>query len=290
MANQAAQTAYGPMGIVAAEQYYPEGQRLIRDELALHFLPAGLKVLARLGRWPPVRNLIFNLSEKRASGIWGGVLCRKRYIDDKLTEAVRAGLQAVVILGAGLDTRAYRPAALGARPVFEVDLPENIAYKKAKLQAVCGSVPAHVVLVPLDLERQDLANGLAAHGYQGESKTFFIWEAVTQYLSEAGVQKTVSSLAQAQAGSRLVFTYICQDFIDGTNLYGLEALYAAYRGAKPLWHFGLAPGQVAAFLEPYGWKALEQVGSQEYTARYLKPAGRTLPVTEIERAVYAEKR
>jgi O-methyltransferase involved in polyketide biosynthesis len=66
-------------------------------------------------------------------------------------------------------------------------------------------------------------------------------------------------------------------------------LYQAYRGNNPLWHFGLAPGRVAAFLEPYSWKELEQVGSQEYTARYLKPTGRTLPVTEIERAVYAEK-
>jgi len=290
MANQAAQTAYGPMSIVVAEQYYPDQQRLVQDKLALHFLPPGLKILARLARWSPVRNLIFNLSETRARGIWGGVLCRKRYIDDKLLEAASDGLQAVVILGAGLDTRAYRPAILGTLPVFEVDLPENIAYKRAKLQAVYGGLPAHVALVPLDFDHQDLMSGLGQHGYQAEYKSFFIWEAVTQYLSQAGVQKTLRSLAQAKAGSRLVFTYICQDFIDGTDHHGLEALYAAYRGKNPLWHFGLAPGQVATFLEPCSWKELEQVGSQEYTARYLEPVGRTMPVTEIERAVYAEKR
>ena len=103
------------------------------------------------------------------------------------------------------------------------------------------------------------------------------------------MQKTLNALAQAKTGSRLVFTYICQDFIDRTARYGLEALYQVYRGNDPLWHFGLAPGRVAALLERYAWKGLEQVGSQEYTARYLRPAGRNMPVTEIERAVYAEK-
>jgi O-methyltransferase involved in polyketide biosynthesis len=56
-----------------------------------------------------------------------------------------------------------------------------------------------------------------------------------------------------------------------------------------LWRFGLEPKQVAAFLGEYAWKELEQVGSQEYTLRYLKPIGREIAVTEIERAVYAEK-
>jgi methyltransferase (TIGR00027 family) len=289
MANQAAQTAYGPMSIVAIEQYYPEGQRLIQDELAFQFLPSGLKTLVKLTRWSPLRALMFNLSERRARGVWGGVLCRKRYIDDKFLEAVSAGIQAVVILGAGLDTSTYRLATFGAIPVFEVDLPENIVYKRTKLQELYGGVPAHVTLVPLDLDSQDLASGLASQGYQAEYKSFFIWEAVTQYLGEDGVQKTLSFLAQTKSGSRLVFTYIRKDFIDGTARYGLDALYEAYRVKRQLWHFGLEPKQVAAFLEQYAWKELEQVGSQEYTARYLKPVGRAVQVMEIERAVYAEK-
>jgi methyltransferase (TIGR00027 family) len=289
VANQAAQTAYGPMSIVAIEQYYPEGQRLVQDELAFQFMPLGLKALVKLTRWSPIRALIFNLSERGARGVWGGVLCRKRYIDDKLLEALSAGIQAVVILGAGLDTRAYRLAALGTIPVFEVDLPENIAYKRAKLLELYGSVPAHVALVPLDFDSQDLASGLASQGYRAEYKSFFVWEAVTQYLSENGVRKTLSSMAQMKSGSRLVFTYVRKDFIDGTARYGLDALYETYRVKRQLWHFGLEPKQVAAFLEQYAWKELEQVGSQEYTLRYLKPVGRAIPVMEIERAVYAEK-
>jgi methyltransferase (TIGR00027 family) len=272
------------MSVVAAEQYYPEGQRLVQDELALQFLPPGLKSLAKLTRWLPARAFMFNLSEKRARGVWGGVLCRKRYIDEKMREAVSAGLDALVILGAGLDTRAYRLAGGDAIPSFEVDLPENIEYKRAKLQRLYGSVPAHVTLVPIDFDNQDLASVLASQGYRTEYKSFFIWEAVTQYLTEEGIRKTFGFLARARAGSRLVFTYIRKDFIDGTTCYGLDILYRAYRVKRQLWLLGLDPQQVAAFLGEYGWKELEQVGSQEYTLRYIKPSGRAIPV-KIERAV-----
>jgi methyltransferase (TIGR00027 family) len=289
MANEAAQTAYGPMSAVAVEQFIPERQRLIQDRLALRFLPPGLKSLVNLTRWSPVRTLMFNIMEKRARGVWGGVLCRKRYIDDKLIEAVGAGLQAVIILGAGLDTRAYRLPALRTIPVFEVDLPENIEYKRTRLQELYGSIPAQVTLVPVDFERQDLTSVLALQSYRTGFKSFFIWEAVSQYLDEDSIRRIFGFLAQTSSKSRLVFTYIRKDFIEGTARYGLEALYQTYRVKSQLWRFGLEPEKVAPFLEEYAWKELEQVGSQEYTSRYLTPIGREVPVMEIERAVYAEK-
>jgi methyltransferase (TIGR00027 family) len=289
MTNPAAGTAYGPMLLVAAEQYYPRARRIVQDDLAFRFLPSGAQVVARLARWPAFRSLAFPLSERRARGVWGSVLCRKRFLDDKFLEAVPAGVQAVVNLGAGLDTRAYRFSVTGALPVFEADLPENIEYKRAKIRERFGKVPTHVHLVPVDFDTQDLENCLSAQGYQAGEKIFFIWEAVTQYLSEKGVRKTMGFLSKAGRGSRLGFTYIRGDFILGTNRYGLDALYGAYRGGNPIWHFGLAPEKVSAFLEPYGWKEVEQAGTREYAERYLQPVGRELPVTEIERAAYAEK-
>jgi methyltransferase (TIGR00027 family) len=289
MANQAAQTAFGPMSVVAVEQNYPEDQRLVQDDLAYQFLPASLKALVTLTRWPPARALMFSLSERRASGIWGGVLCRKRYLDEKVLEAISAGITTVVILGAGLDTRAYRLAPLTDIHVFEADLPENIAYKRARLQQLYGGVPAHVSLVPIDFDHEDLESALVSQGYQTGQRCLFVWEAVTQYLTEGGVRKTLCFLAKAEVGSRMAFTYIRQDFMDGTAIRGLEALYQVYRVRKQLWHFGIAPEQVSAFLQEYSWKELEQVGSQEYTTRYVKRSGRAIPVTDIERAVYAEK-
>jgi methyltransferase (TIGR00027 family) len=289
VSNQAAQTAYGPMSIVAAEQSYAEGQRLVRDELASQFLPFGLKVLAKFTQWPPMRDLIFSASEKRAPGVWGGVLCRKRYIDDKLMEDLKSGIAALVILGAGLDTHAYREAALGKLPVYEVDLPENIDYKRAMLLCVYGKVPENVTLVGLDFNEQDLGSVLASHGCQAMQKSFFIWEAVTQYLTGEGIRKTFRFLSQVERGSRLVFTYVRQDFIDGTNRYGLEALYQGFRVKHQVWQFGMEPGKVGPFLQEFGWKEQEQMGSREFEERYVKPAGRRLPITEVERVVLAEK-
>jgi methyltransferase (TIGR00027 family) len=289
MTNPIAQTAYGPMSIVAAEQYYPVDRRLVHDEMAFQFLPFGLRAMTKLARWSSVRTFTFNLSEKRACGVWGSVLCRKRYIDDKLLEAVQAGIQAVVNLGAGLDTRAYRSSIPDAIPVFEADLPENIAYKRDKVREFYVEVPTNVFLVPVDFDRQDLESCLTSQGYQTGYKSLFIWEAVTQYLSEEGVRKTMDFLSKAGIGSRLVFTYIREDFINGTDRYGLNALYEVYRGKNPIWRFGLEPKRVSAFLDQYSWKELEQVGSRDYTLRYLEPIGRALSVTEIERVVYAEK-
>ena len=274
---------------VAAEQYLPQAQRLLHDELACQLLPTPYKILASLFRWPPVRKFMSSTAEKRGRGVWGGVLCRKRYIEDKLSEALKDGIQAVVNLGAGLDTRLYRIPAVSALTAFEIDLPENIAYKKRKLQQVLGKVPSHIQLVPLDFNSQALEDVLPAYGYQRQMKTFFIWEAVTQYLPEPAVRKTFEFLAQAQAGSRLVFTYICQDFIDGRAIQGLETLYQVYRLKTQLWQFGLAPEKVPAFLSQYSWAEIEQVGSKEYIARYLQPHGRIMPVMEIERMAFAQK-
>jgi methyltransferase (TIGR00027 family) len=229
-----------------------------------------------------------NLTEKTAHGIWGSVLCRTRSIDDKILEAIDT-IDAVVVLGAGLDTRAYRMSELSTLPVFEVDRPENSAYKRTKLQGLGGQIPASVRLVPIDIERQDLATALAEHGYQGDQRTFFVWEVVTQYLTEEAVRKTFNVLATAASGSRLVFTYIRQDFMDGVNLYGAADTYQRFRVKQQLWQFGMVPEQVSAFLEGYGWRELEQMGGQEFAARYIRPSGRELPVSEMERSVYAEK-
>jgi methyltransferase (TIGR00027 family) len=289
MENRSAKTALGPMVIVAVEQNFPQGNRLIRDDVAYRFLPLGIRSLAKLTRFSPIRGLLIWSSERRARGVWGGIACRKRYIDDRLIEALGSEIDAVVNLEAGLDTLAYRPPALSTLSVFEVDPPENISHKRHVLHQVYGRIPDHVTLVPLDFEHQDLERVLTSHGYQIQQKSFFIWEAVTQYLTERGVRKVFSFLAKANPGSKFVFTYIRKDFIDGVASYGSGALYKAFRVKEQLWRFGMVPEQVGAFLKEYDWKELEQAGSHEYIAQYVKPSGRTLPISEIERAVYAEK-
>ena len=206
-----------------------------------------------------------------------------------MAEALDSGVNNVVILGSGLDTRAYRIPQLSNLPVYEVDLPQMIAYKESKLRQLYGSVPPHVRLIPIDFDRQMLEDVLKSSGYSPDQKTFFIWEGVTQYISETAVHTVFEFLSTVKPCSRIVFTYIVKDFIGGEKTYGLERLYQQTREKEQIWRFGMQPSQVAKFLGEYAWKELEQVGADEYRQRYLIPLGRTDAVTEIERTVYAEK-
>jgi methyltransferase (TIGR00027 family) len=286
--NPVAQTAFGPMVLAAVEQNEPPARRLVDDDLADLFLPAPLRWLVGATRWGPARRLMIRGSEFTGRGLWVNMACRKRFIDDKLKEALDA-IDAVVILGAGLDTRPYRLTRRVRIPVFEVDLPVNIAMKAKTVRRVLAEPPLSVRLVALDFERDDLLTSLAEHGYRTDYRVFFICEGVTQYLTEDGVRRTLEGLRAAAPGSRLVFTYVRRDFIDGTNLYGTRTLYRNTRERHQLWQFGLGPDEVAEFIAEYGWRLVEQAGPDEFVQRYVEPAGRSLPASQLEWTAYAEK-
>jgi methyltransferase (TIGR00027 family) len=286
--NPAAQTAFGPMVQAAIEQYEPPQRRLVTDDLALRFLPGAQRAVVRTMGWSPLRRLAISAGEKAVPGSWALIACRKRYIEDKLQAAI-GDVDAVVILGAGLDTTGYRLARRSDIPVFEVDLPVNIERKRAAVQRAIGAMPASVHLVPLDFERDDLIGALAGHGYRTDARTFFVWEGVTQYLTEDAVRATLGALKPAPAGSRLVFTYVRRDFIDGVNLYDAEVLYKRFRQRQQVWRFGLDPDAVSAFVGEYGWRLVEQAGPDYHLAHYIRPTGRDLGASQLEWSAYAEK-
>ncbi|EUA54805.1 methyltransferase, TIGR00027 family protein [Mycobacterium xenopi 4042] len=118
------------MVLTAVEQHEPPGRRLVDDDLAGGFLPAPARLLTAATRSSVLRRLLVDTMERSGPGLWANLTCRKRYIGDKLHEALDS-IDAVVILGAGLDTSAYRLARHSRIPVFEVDLPVNIARKAA---------------------------------------------------------------------------------------------------------------------------------------------------------------
>jgi methyltransferase (TIGR00027 family) len=286
--NPVAQTAFGPMVLVAVEQNEPPGRRLVDDDLAELFLPAPLRWLVAATRWAPARRLMIRGSEFTGPGMWVNMACRKRFIDDKLKE-VLDDIDAVVILGAGLDTRAYRLTRRVRVPVFEADQPVNIAMKAKTVRRVLGEPPRSVRLVALDFERDDLLTSLAEHGYRTDYRAFFVCEGVTQYLTEDGVRRTLEGLRAAAPGSRLVFTYVRRDFIEGGNRYGTRTLYRNVRQRHQIWQFGLEPDEVAGFIADYGWRLVEQAGPDEFVQRYAEPAGRKLPGSQLEWSAYAEK-
>ena len=289
MENRAAKTAWGPMVQVALEQLVPHEQRIVHDAIAFRLMPASLKGLVSLCRMRLTRNGLLNLADRRVPGIRGGILCRKRYVDERMTEALSSGIRSVVILGAGFDTRGYRLPTASSVRVYEVDLPNNIQFKRKALRRLFGYVPSHVKLVEIDFGSQDLEWVLRQAGYPEEERSLHIWEGVTQYLDEPAVLRVFEFLRKASVGSQLVFSYVRRDFIDGKKMYGLDVLYNETRVKKKLWQFGLEPQAIGRYLDQYGWKELEQVGAAEYQERYLRPLGRAMPVMEVERMVHAEK-
>ena len=286
--HPAAQTAFGPMVLAAVEQNEDVAHRLVTDDLALAFLPRGLRALVHAARLAPVRQLIIGASERAGPGLWANLACRKRFIDDKLGGAL-PDIDAMVILGAGLDTRAYRVARRSEVPVFEVDLPVNIERKHAVVRRALGGAPPTVHLVAVDFERDDLAAELGRHGYRTADRTFFVWEGVTQYLTAEAVRGTFEALRAAAPGSRLVFTYVRKHFIDGENFYDSRVAYRKFREKRQLWHFGLEPDDVSAFVAEYGWRLVEQAGARYFLQHYIEPAGRTVGASELEWSAYAEK-
>jgi methyltransferase (TIGR00027 family) len=288
MARTAGKTGILPIALVAVEQYYPQAQRIIDDGLAGRLLPLGARMFVRLLQASPIREWVVKASEKSNPGIWGGLLCRKCYIDEKLL-ASRPEMEAIVNLGAGFDTRLYRLPCLAALPAWEIDQRDNIDRKAHLLRRALGATPGNVRLVAVDFDREDLGAVLAREGYSASKRTFFIWEAVSQYLTEQGVRATFDFLARAARGSRLAFTYVRKDFLDGTALYGWPGGYKQFVESK-LWLFGMTPETCPAFAAHYGWRVVEDIGYDELANRYIRPSGRRLSSTPIERMVYAEKR
>jgi len=197
-------------------------------------------------------------------------------------------IDAVINLGAGFDTRAYRLPALAGIPIWEVDQLEIINSKRPRLLKTFRKIPSNINLVPIDFDNEDLGLVLASRGYPEGKRTFFIWEAVTQYLTEAGIRSTFNFLAKAPAGSRLIFTYVRKDFLDGKNIYGSEKFYKDFV-LKKIFIFGIEPEQLPALIRKYGWKLIEDIGYNELAPKYIKPTGRLLTSTPIERIVFAEK-
>src|SRR4051812_35508033 len=137
----------------------------------------------RLARW---------LLERGLPGAFGYFNARTQYFDEILLQEARTGLEQVVILGAGFDSRSVRCSdALRTLRVFEVDLPEVLALRTKHL---FGGEPTAVsaIAVPIDFEREDLGHVLSERGYASGARTLFLWEGVTYYLPEDAVRAVLS--------------------------------------------------------------------------------------------------
>ncbi len=221
----------------------------------------------------------------------GWFFCRFRYIDDVLKDSIaKKGLESVVNLGAGYDCRAYYIPGIERVRYFEVDYPSVIEKKKAKMKKILGKLPNHVVYVPVDFEKQSLDTELEKAGYNLSSKTLFISEGVTQYISKEANDNTMKYVAQAAPGSKIVFTYILKSLIEGKDLNDIakKGMYKWMVKWLKMWIYGLDPKDISDYLSKYNLSLIEDIGSREMKERYMKKVNLGLDVFEIERIVLAK--
>jgi methyltransferase (TIGR00027 family) len=210
----------------------------------------------------------------KSLGVRGGfaqaVHVRTRHIDAVFEESLRESATQAVILGAGLDSRAYRfEQLLGKVRVFEVDFPPTQEYKKKRVREIVGALPRHVTYVPIDFTKDDLATVLTAAGYDATKKTIFVWEGVTFYIPEAAVDATLRFVAQRSGrGSRIVFDYFPASALKapGAPLKDVKTRLEAVK--EPL-IFGLPDDDRQGFITRRGLDIVSDLPLVELRARYL---------------------
>lgn len=284
--NLSWKTAFLVASMRLIEQYHPKEMRLFDDPIIKHFFS---KIILFQMNFKFIRDMEILFSELMTKGAFGALICRTRYIDDVLTTAMAKGIDQVVILGAGLDTRPYRIAGINEIKIIEVDLPNMQNIKKEKLQKCLGALPPHVIFAPIDFNHQKL-DVLTIQELDFSKPIFFIWEGVTPYISEAGVMNTLKFISKAPSGSMVVFSYILKSIIDQTSdIPGADTILNYFESKSHPWIFGLDPNSLNDFLASFHLTLVEDIGASYYQEHYLKPLNRNLVVSKIERIAYAKK-
>lgn len=288
---KAIQTGFGVSFVRSIGMLYPKEKRLFEDPYSEKLLIPFFKILLALLRSPKRFDRMIQSSEKKDPGMFGWFFCRTRYIDDVLKNSItEKKIETVVNLGVGMDCRAYYIPGIESVKYFEVDHPSVLKKKKAKLKKILGNLPNHIILVPIDFEKQSLDTELIRAGYNLSSKTLFIWEGVTQYISKEANHNTLKYVAKAAPDSNIVFTYVLKSYIDGKEIpKGTEGTYKKYcKKNTPLWIHGINPTDIGNYLSEYSLSLIEDIGSEEVKERYMKSVDLDLKVFGIERIALAE--
>jgi methyltransferase (TIGR00027 family) len=232
----------------AAHQRF-DHPRVLDDPLALRIV--GAEAAAALRTEPP------RLATPQLRALRAFVAVRSRYAEDELAAALPRGVRQYVILGAGLDTFAYRNPHAGLR-VFEVDHPATQAWKRACLDEAGIAVPSALTFAPVDFEHETLADGLGRAGFDTAVPTFFSWLGVTVYLTREAVMETLRFVASTAAGGEIVLSYVVSE----------SALADRTAELGEPWLTFFDPPSLARDLGALGFVDVEDVGAEEANRRY----------------------
>ena len=255
--GQPSRTALAAAAHRAVHQILEQG-RIFADPLALPILGEDAESLVRDAERHPAR---------RSMRIF--IAVRTRIAEDALSTAVQRGVRQLVVLGAGLDTFAYR-STLGDRlRVFEVDHPATQAWKRQRLALAGIVIPSALTFTPVDFERETLEQRLPAAGLDPAQPTFFTWLGVVPYLGEQAIFATFEFIAGLPGRAEVVFDYGNQpDPGDPTAraLHDRRAAHVAALGEGWISHF--ETDALRDRLTAIGFTEIEDLGPAQIASRY----------------------
>lgn len=266
--KQAISTARGVALVRAIEMTRPAGERVSTDPYAHRFTNPvsvhGMRLVNALG----ISRLI------GVEPMMNFAVVRERAIEELMRRELAAGLGQIVILGAGYDTRAYR---LGTSvPVFEVDHPLTQIAKRAALRGVVDPLPGNVRFVGVDFDHDDLGRRLREEGYDETARTLFVWQGVTMYLTQGGIDNTLRFVADhSGSGSVIVF-----DYFDAAELKRGGAatirFFTALMGEKTT--YAIPADEIESFLESRGFADVHDDGPDAMARPWLTGANAGRPM------------
>jgi methyltransferase (TIGR00027 family) len=258
----------------AAHLLFDGEPKIFADSLAL--------ALSGAGNEAGLKASVDNLGAAMAAGVGSAraeeahrylravMTLRSRFTEDELDQAVQLGIRQYVILGAGLDSFAYRRRDLADRlRIFEVDLPATQLWKRTRLRTLNVPEPDNLTFVPLDFEHQSLVNALRAGGYRIEDRAFMSWLGTTQYLTEEAIFDTLREVASLAPGSEIVFQYqVAEHLLDSDSRQLLDALKAAGRASGEPWLSFFDPLMLAERVKMLGFVHVIDFGPEQSVERY----------------------
>lgn len=265
-AGQASRSALAAATHRAAHQLLENGS-IFADPLAVRILGQDAETVAREAMEHPSR---------RRMRLF--IALRTRFAEDALAAAVGRGVSQLVVLGAGLDTFAYRSPWGHRLHIFEVDHPATQEWKRARLAESGIVAPDWLTFAPVHFEQESLADGLAAAGFQPAQQTFFTWLGVVPYLTEAAVWSTLGFIAGMPGGAHVVF-----DYADPPNSLSPKMRAFYEQGAERVealgekWLTNFEPTELRGKLAGLGFREIEDLGPPGMRSRYFPNYAGPLP-------------
>lgn len=271
-------TAQGAAILRALHQIIDDEPRILDDPIEARLLGDEFERYQTMVRFFPF-----------AARLRANFVMRSRYAEDCLAESLGNGVGQYVLLGAGLDTFAYRqPAWATSLRVFEVDHPSTQNWKRGKLAAAKISIPGNVTLVPVDFERISVKEGLAAAGLDFKIETFFSSLGVTQYLTADALDLTLRFVLSLPPGSEIVFSFVLASSALSVAERVGAAVFAAIGAARgERWLSRFSPELLADKLVSMGFSKVNHFSTCAANARYFRGRRDGLRPSNVEQMMRA---